>query len=289
MMPTMLLWLRWRDGLLPHVRSEIREPIGQEQTLSAYLELAHLTRDDVAALAPDSVLVLPTAATEQHGPHLPLGTDSLLGEAVARQSLSITESETRFVLAPVMQYGSSHHHLIYGALSLSTATFLSSVTDVLLSAVLSGFRRLYVLNSHGGNVECVRLASRDVSQAHDVVIGSCSYWDVSRPAIPSATLQGTAPVPGHAGQFETSLMLAVSPELVRLDRLPVGSRDAPIQAAEGRTGSVVHEHGAWQRSGGYTDVPTEPSAELGQLLLRVIAESVAAELTAFDALSRGAA
>ena len=253
--------------------------------MNAYLELAHLTRDQVATLAPRSVLVLPTAATEQHGPHLPLGTDSILGDAVAREALNIVGGDTTFVLAPVMWYGSSHHHLVYSALSLSTLTFLSSVTDVLESALDSGFRRIYVLNSHGGNAECVRLASRDVALAREAVIGTASYWDVSRTAVGASSLGFSAPLPGHAGQFETSLMLAVAPELVRLDRLPQGQYDATIDSVIKSWGSSIQVHGEWERIGGFTDVPVAPIAELGRELLGIIGESVAAALNEFVGIS----
>lgn len=252
----------------------------------AHLELAHMTRDEVASYAPASILVLVTAATEQHGPHLPLGTDMLIGEAVARAALSRLSTGTPFVLAPVMPYGSSHHHLIYSALSLATTTFLAGVMDLLESALVSGFRRMYVINSHGGNVECVRLAARDTALSHSAIVGSCSYWDVSRPAIEAAGLGYTGPVPGHAGQFETSLMLAIAPALVKADRIPPGKHHRPKEAAVATHGSVVQAHGDWARTGGVTDAPNHPSAELGRALLDLIGERVAAALNEFDALSR---
>src|SRR5690606_28952496 len=130
---------------------------------------------------------------------------------------------------------------------------------------------------------------------HDVVVGSCSYWDVSNAAIaeflsdevhpdverdPSDSGQQSRdtsfPVPGHAGQFETSMMLAVAPNLVRLDRLPEeGDRATPIDASIMCVGSVVQAHGDWQRSGGFTDVPIGPNPELGQAVMNIIGKSVA--------------
>ncbi|HEX7040966.1 MAG TPA: creatininase family protein [Trueperaceae bacterium] len=253
-----------------------------------HLELARLTRDEVAARAADAVLVVPTAAVEQHGPHLPLGTDALIGEAVAREALSRVEDADRFVLAPVLPYGSSHHHLAYAALSLGSGSFLAAVADLLRSAVSSGFRRVYVLNSHGGNVEGVRQAARDVALTREAVIGSCSYWDVSRAAIAEAGTVAAGLVPGHAGQFETSLMLAIAPELVRLDRLPRGDHAGPLAAGVSAEGSAIEAHGDWTRMDGFTDVPASPSAETGRALLRVIGERVADALAEFRRLSDAA-
>lgn len=252
---------------------------------AAYLELARMTRDEVSERAASAVLLVPTAATEQHGPHLPLGTDTMIGEAVAREALGRVAADTTFVLAPVMPYGSSHHHLIYSALSLATGSYLACISDLLTSAIASGFRRVYVLNAHGGNVECVRLAARDVALAHDAVIGSCSYWDVSRLAIAAAGIVPEGLVPGHAGQFETSLMLALAPELVRLDRAPTGAHRGPLGAEARSAGSVVQAHGDWARTRGFTDVPEAPSAELGRRLLGIVGEQVAAALTEFHRLS----
>lgn len=252
--------------------------------IPAYLELAHMTREELKECAGDAVLVLPTAATEQHGPHLPMGTDAMIGEAVARAALG--QLDNNYVLAPVLPFGSSHHHLIYGALSLSTATYLAGISDLLASALDSGFRRVYVLNSHGGNVECVRLAARDTALNCPSVIGSCSYWDVSRPAIEAAGLGHTGPVPGHAGQFETSLMLHLAPGLVKLNRVASGDHRNPMEELVRTPGSSIQAHGDWQRTGGFTDAPQYPSPELGRALLELIGERVAQALTEFDALAR---
>jgi len=248
-------------------------------------ELAHITRDEVAQYAPDSILVLPTAATEQHGPHLPLGTDAMLGEAVAREALRVAETASPLVLAPVMPFGSSHHHLIFSALSLSTDVYLASINDLLDTALQSGFRRIYVMNSHGGNVDCVRLAARDTALNNRSVIGTCSYWDVSMPELESNGYADDWPVPGHAGQFETSMMLAIRPELVRLDQLPADAHTAPRGAEVTQPGSVIHVHGDWARMDGFTDAPVEPTAELGREFLRIAGASVAKALEEFDTLS----
>lgn len=250
-----------------------------------HLELAHMTRDEVAEYAADSILVLPTAATEQHGPHLPLGTDAIIGEAVAREALRVADIDHQLILAPVMPYGSSHHHLIYNALSLSTATYLAGISDLLDTALTSGFRRVYVLNSHGGNVDCVRLAARDTALVQCAVVGSCSYWDVSLPAILKAGLDGKAPVPGHAGQFETSLMLAIRPDLVRMERLKAITQHTPVQAGLTTPGSIIQAHGDWGRMEGVTDIPNAPSSDLGRRLLEVIGTSVAAAIAEFDEVS----
>lgn len=248
-------------------------------------ELAHMTREDVAEHASQSILLLPTAATEQHGPHLPLGTDSMIGEAIAREAIRDARTASPLVLAPVLAYGSSHHHLIYSALSLSTAAYLAAVGDLLDTAVRSGFRRVFVLNSHGGNIDCVRLATRDTALAKDSVIGSCSYWEVGLSALEQAGYGAKWPVPGHAGQLETSLMLAIRPELVKLDRLQFSDHQGVRDIGMSRLGSNIQAHGHWSRIAGVTDLPDNPSAEFGQQLLTIFGGSVAAVLREFDDLS----
>jgi creatinine amidohydrolase len=120
--------------------------------------LAEMTREQIRQAAPNAVAVLPTAAIEQHGPHMPILTDTLLCGTVAlraAETRSLRPSGAANVLvAPVLPYGNSHHHRPFpGVLSLSSDTFMAAVTDILEGLVLSGFRKVIVLNGHGGNTD----------------------------------------------------------------------------------------------------------------------------------------
>ncbi|HZJ08914.1 MAG TPA: creatininase family protein [Trueperaceae bacterium] len=244
--------------------------------------LAELTRNELASVAPRALLVIPTAATEQHGPHLPLATDTFIGEAVARSAVAEVGDDIEVVLAPLLPYGSSHHHLVYGALSLSSSTYLAVAGDLLTSAIASGFRTIFYLNSHGGNDECLKLAARDTVLEHDVVIGACSYWDVARSVLEASAFPRSVPLPGHAGHFETCLMLAIAPELVELDRLPGSEHGKTVQEVVGLAGVAgvaVRAAADWRAIDGYTDSPTGPTAELGHELLLLIGRAVGHAMT----------
>lgn len=248
--------------------------------------LSLLTREQVKQLAPDSILLMVTAATEQHGPHLPLGTDTYIGEAVARSTMEHLESDTQLVLAPVLPFGSSHHHLPFGALSIETGNYLAALNDLLETAITTGFRRIFVINSHGGNADCLRLAGRDRALATSAVIGTANYWDLSRTAIQEASSGQPPQIPGHAGHIETSIMLALQPESVDLQSLPADRSITTLEAQQTDSkGALIHAHGEWTRIDGYTDVPNRPTAEFGHTLLTVIGRRVAAAVSEFAEIS----
>ncbi len=246
------------------------------------LRLGELTREEVRGLAPHATVVLPTASTEQHGPHLPLSTDAMLGEAIALRAAELAAAEIPVAVAPVLPLGNSGHHLPFCALSLRSSTYLAVLNDVADSLVGTGFRRLFVLNSHGGNDECVKLMAKDLVLRHQVAVGVGAYWELAAAAIVEAGGEEVGRLPGHSGGFETSLMLAIAPELVRRDRMPSNEVQPPAISAQGIAGGLlVQKAGEWERVGGYSDAPTKASAEAGRALLEVISSSVAGAMVAF--------
>jgi creatinine amidohydrolase len=125
------------------------------------LLFAEMTREELRAVAPGTTLVLPLGATEQHGPHLPAGTDFFTVDCLARAAAERAAAEIAIAVAPALPFGSSGHHLIFGAtLSLRTETYYRVLTDLLRSLVTDGFRRIFLLNGHGGNHELAELAAR---------------------------------------------------------------------------------------------------------------------------------
>ncbi len=253
-------------------------------TAQSTVLLAELTRDEIERLAPNSTVVLPTAAIEQHGPHLPILTDTLLCGSVARRAAEA--SGAQLFVAPVMSYGNSHHHRPFaGVLSLESQHFAAAVTDVLEGLVLSGFRRLVVLNGHGGNSSLNGVTGLDFVNrlGHDVSIATADYWSLGKPALVERGLIAGHLIPGHAGEFETALVRALRPDLVREDELSqledLSGTDQGLFADF--AGATVQRHGAWAASTGYTDNPAAATVEQGEAMLDVIVERVAAFLTAF--------
>lgn len=258
------------------------------------LRLNEMTRDEIRAVAAETTIVLPVTATEQHGPHLPVLVDHLSGETVALRAAERAAERIPVTVAPALPFGSSHHHLPYFALSLSSETLKRVLTDLCHSAIRAGFRRIFLLNGHGGNEDCIRQVARDVVLDHDVLIGAASYWTIAFDSIAEiAADAGIDQLPGHAGDFETSNLLALRPELVRRDLLPLpttpahqgGSATGGVsRSARGaRPGAVVARHGAWERINGYSDAAGKASPELGRRFLEAIARDVADELVRFHA------
>jgi creatinine amidohydrolase len=241
--------------------------------------LDELTRDDLRALAPAALAVLPVGATEQHGPHLPVGTDHFLVTHIARAAAEAA-GQLPVLVAPTLPFGSSHHHLPFGGtLSLATETYYRALADLVETLILSGFRRIFILNGHGGNSELIQLVARDLALKHEAQIGAAPYWTIAWESLVAAQAHVGAGLPGHAGRFETALMLALRPELVREPR---PHRDAPEgSSARGYSPYRAELHGAWQRIDGYTDSPDRADARLGAELRDLIVRDVARALAEF--------
>jgi len=227
-----------------------------------------LTRDEISAIAGDALVVLPVGTTEQHGPHLATGVDAALVEAVAEQAARMAKRPDVVLLAPTLSYGASDHHLPFGGtLSLHVATFQAVLRDLLGSAAACGCRRIFVLNGHGGNTPSCATAVAEAAREHRLLAATALFSQLLDPG----TLE--LHVSGHAGVFETALMLALHPEQVRRDL----ATPSPGGAARERArGLVVAEPGRWSELDGYTDHPETASEELGEMGLAAVTASVAA-------------
>lgn len=215
-------------------------------------ELTKLKRQEVSELAPEAIAVLPIGSHEQHGEHLPLGTDTMLVEAVARQAF---RSRADVVLCPALPYGFSDHHQFSSALSLQPDTLLAVLSQLIDSLVKTGFRRILLLNGHGGNVEMMSQSIKLASLRYPIIVASCSYWDLVAPS---------PEIPGHAGRFETDLMSAVHPDSVGSIR--AGPAKPPIFIQTMVPGLHIERHGEWARSEGVTDLPGKGNKTKGEAL-----------------------
>ncbi len=178
--------------------------------------LQDLTWPQLAALAPDTPVIIPIAAVEQHGHHLPLYTDSLLlGEVVRRAETALSP---RVLATPLMWYGNSHHHLDFaGTLSCPPRTYLDLLVGLMENLIHHGFRRLLVINGHGGNDTPAKQAVYEVRQTHrgrsDLLLLFSTYWSLgTQPAETLPSLHQTQM--GHACEWETSMILRLRPDLV---------------------------------------------------------------------------
>lgn len=252
--------------------------------MTANVLLSDLTREEIGRIAPDATVVLPTAAIEQHGPHLPIQTDTLITAAICEQAARLASQQTPVYVAPVIQFGSSHHHFPYpGVVSLTTNTFMQVVRELCESLISSGFHRLAIINGHGRNDPAIRTVAGDISLEHPISIAAASYWTLANPSLAEESARlGLRSVPGHAGAFETALVLALRPELVASKRYPAALHHAPQLFDPATRPNVIR---AGQRLGtgpGYTDDPASATAEQGQRLLELISAQVASFLVEFS-------
>ncbi len=250
--------------------------------MPARLLFQELTREEARAVAPETLVLFPVGAVEQHGPHLPVATDYLTVEHIARAAAAEAAARIPVVVAPTMPFGSSHHHLPFGGtMSLSTRTYYRTIYDLTESLITSGFHRIFILNGHGGNHELVQLVARDLALKHPVNIGAGSYWTVAWDALVEVKANAFGRFPGHAGVYETSQVLALRPDLVRQ---PLPHRD-PAGAADPRWSSSTayrrEIHGFWQEIDGFTDNPDRADGERGAVYLRAASGAIAQALVEF--------
>jgi creatinine amidohydrolase len=243
------------------------------------LLLEELTREDAErAFAAGAMVVLPTGSIEQHGPHLPVMTDTAIVTHVARAAAERASARVPGLVTPTMHFGVSHHHLDFaGALSVTSRVYVDAVKELARCLNRHGVRQLVLLNGHGGNEHPNGVIAHSLAHEErlEMAIGRASYWTLAAQAIVDAGAYDVAPsFPGHAGGFETSAMLALRPDLVHLERRrPPTAPLASIEHAE--------EHGAWKRAGGTTDDAARASAEAGRRFLDATVGAVAEYLVQF--------
>lgn len=245
------------------------------------LLFAELTREDLAALAPTALVVVPLGATEQHGPHLPTGTDFFHAEWVARGAARTVAERLPIVVTPTLPFGSSEHHFPFGGtISFPTTLYYDAVVAIAESLIRDGFRRLFLVNGHGGNHELIQLAARDVALRLPVAIAAASWWNAAWDVLVAAGAREVGRLPGHAGGFETSLVMAMRPELVATT-LP--ERHPAPSSPDARFPSLVREerHGFWQSIDGFSDGPGLASPDRGRHWLDVAVAELARQYVAF--------
>lgn len=223
-----------------------------------------------------SLVLLPIAACEQHSHHLPTITDTVLVTAVADGVEAKLAAEV--VQLPTLWLGASHHHLRFGAtLSASVDTHVEILVEILEPLLEDGYQRLLVLNGHGGNIDTMQMALRLLQpEWPSRVVAAASYWDLAAKEL-AALAEGPRKVMGHACEFETSMMLALRPELVRREAI---RDDPPVENAVLR-GLYLSEDMYQRTDHGCVGYPQLATAEKGRAFLAAAVErtaEVAAEL-----------
>ncbi len=239
------------------------------------MQLTDLTWPLVAKLSKDTPIVIPVAALEQHGHHMPVFTDSLLlGEVVRRTSEQLHD---RVLFAPLTWLGNSDHHLDFaGTLSAAPRLYLDLLNGLIDNFVTHGFRRILFLNGHGGNhvpgQQAVFEARQRYRERSDLLLLFATYWLLGgKPHEVDASIKQQQM--GHACEWETSMMLRIRPELVR-DLASTQSVEFgnPFQPAS--RGWITKDRTA----PGHIGDPRHATAEKGETIFRVFTQDAVAML-----------
>jgi creatinine amidohydrolase len=189
------------------------------------VEFRRLRADELRARAAGgAVAIVPFGAIEQHGPHVPVEVDSLLGNEIAiRTARKMAARGEPVVVLPMVWTGVSEHHMSFGGtITLDFSAYAALVEGICRSLVRHGFKRLVLLNGHGGNDNALRCLTDDLTPKLGVPIIQMTYWHPTGAEIAAVLETQTALL--HACEAETSMTMALRPELVARDRIPAASQ-----------------------------------------------------------------
>jgi creatinine amidohydrolase len=229
-----------------------------------------MTTQDFADADPAWIAVLPVAAVEQHGPHLPVGTDACIAEAYLARARALLPPALPVTFLPLQTVGTSHEHRAFaGTLTLGVETFVRVLTETAESVNRAGIRKLVIANSHGGNVAAIEMAALDLRVRLRMLAVTCSLAHLGYPDglfTPEEMAHGI-----HGGDIETSIMLAARPELVRTKQ---AKNFVPATLAMEREFKWLH---ADRRVGfGWMSQDINPSGAIGDATLATAAKGEAA-------------
>lgn len=176
-----------------------------------------LTTEDFRTLPADTVAILPTAAIEQHGPHLPVSVDTTINEGIVGRALALAPPDLPVLALPTLCVGKSDEHLHFpGTLALDDRTLMDQWTHVGRSVARAGVRRVVILNSHGGQMQLIEVVARRLRIEAGMFVVSAHWprlWS-GDPRVSAAEERHGL----HGGQIETAMMLHLAPQLVRMDK-----------------------------------------------------------------------
>jgi len=183
-------------------------------------DFSHLDRDRTVAL-------LPAGATEQHGPHLPVSVDALIAREICARAFTHLPDDHAVLLLPASDIGKSNEHIDFpGTLTLSAETLTRLWFEIGQSVARAGVRKLVFLNSHGGQPQVMEIVARDLRVRERMMAVTAGWWHLGTPKDLFGAAEARHGI--HAGAVETSMMLALAPDLVRMDR---AENFVPVMAA----------------------------------------------------------
>jgi creatinine amidohydrolase len=179
-----------------------------------------------------AIVLLPVASTEQHGPHLATGVDTVLCAEACRRTALLVAEKRPVVVAPAVWMGLAEHHVAFGGtFTVTLDTYHALLRDLCRSIVRAGFKHILIVNGHGGNIAALTALTTDLTHEVGVPIATTSYWTLPHESGAFAEILEDQKGVQHACEAETSMMLAVAPDLVdpaqleqaKGPQLPIGS------------------------------------------------------------------
>ncbi|MCW3979600.1 MAG: creatininase family protein [Candidatus Bathyarchaeota archaeon] len=213
--------------------------------------LFEMTWEEVSeALEKTDIVILPVGSTEQHGPHLPLGSDSFQGTDIAKMVVAKLGGEGITVIAaPTIPFGISHAHMKFpGSITVSSSTLSKLIIEICQSLYHHGFRKFVLLLSHGGNLPTLNLVARDlVLELPEAYVIVPDWLPVMYAQYSEILISDRHMDEHHSGEAETARMLASTPNLVKLDRAEAYYPEAKVDPYAKRPypGSVAKARGGW--------------------------------------------
>jgi creatinine amidohydrolase len=238
---------------------------------------ARLTAAEIQARAGGAtVAIIPVASIEQHGPHLATGVDMWLASAVAeRTARKLQAAGTPAVVTPCIWSGLAEHHMAFGGtLTLDETAFRAVVGSIARSVARHGFRRIALINGHGGNIEAIASAAIEGTRTLGVPVVGVTYWLANADTF-GAILERQATVE-HACEAETSMVMALQPDAVRVENI---ARAVPRRFAPPPPPGFKRQRSfAEMTDTGVLGDPRAASAEKGERLLEAASTRLADEL-----------
>ena len=252
---------------------------------------SELSSPDFAALDSErTIAVLPVAAVEQHGPHLPLQVDAALADAMVQACLPHLPATLPALFLPTQAVGYSPEHTAFpGTLTLRADTVIRLWTELAECVAASGMRKLLLFNTHGGNVGLLDVVARDLRARLGLLVYTTSWFNLPLGEAAEVFDAHEHRFGIHAGAIETSLMLAIRPALVRMDQADNFSSTSEQRAARfptlgnGRSAKLAWQIQDYHPSGAVGNAAAA-DAERGAALLEATGRALAALLQEIDAL-----
>ena len=238
-------------------------------------EWARLRADELCKYAQDdTVVILPVAALEQHGPHLPVMVDSRLVEEVSKRTASLGRAKgIPIITLPVVWHGLSEHHMPFGGtVTLTSNTFFLIVRDLIKSISRHGFSKFLILNGHGGNITAAEVCAQDISMELSLPIVAATYWLEAADRFARILEKQTNVM--HACEAETSMMMALEPNLVLDSLLNEAKGPMELDFLNAGKGSYRWRSLTHVTSNGVIGDPSHSSSAKGEQLLREASQAI---------------